>query len=96
MEEINSFYNHIVAKYNLTAAMNRTNDIMGSKRWQTGLRNSGRRQFVKQHFARAFDPIFMQAMGVDASVMVDQLPGPMISWFARLAENNSNEQDPVI
>lgn len=40
---------------------------------------------MKRHFSKIADPITKQAMGVDSSSLVSDLPMPMLRWFATLA-----------
>merc|ERR1711937_1034278 len=58
---------------------------MRSRRWQNGLRGAGNKDSVKRHFSKIADPITKQAMGVDSSGLIKDLPRPMIRWFAELA-----------
>lgn len=40
---------------------------------------------MERHFSKILDPITKQAMGVESSSLVSDIPRPMIRWFTELA-----------
>ena len=75
----------MVDKYDLSDALSESLDILSSRRFQNALKNAGKGSPVKRILSRVADPVTKQAMGVDSSGLVSELPKPMIKWFVNLA-----------